>query len=190
MNVRCLVWLAAMLLPCLPVWGQDNVIDEVVWVVGDEAILKSEVEEMRLDALYNGRQFDGDPYCVIPEEIAVQKLFLHQAELDSIEVSESEVVSQVDFMINQYVSRIGSMEKMEEYWNKSATQIRETLRENAREGLTVQRMQQKLVGDVKITPAEVRRYFQNLPQDGGSGNHYTKTKNSRRGSGSGKSASA
>ena len=45
MNVRCLVWLAAMLLPCLPVWGQDNVIDEVVWVVGDEAILKSEVEE-------------------------------------------------------------------------------------------------------------------------------------------------
>ena len=68
-------------------------------------------------------------------------------------------------MINQYVSRIGSMEKMEEYWNKSATQIRETLRENAREGLTVQRMQQKLVGEVKITPAEVRRYYQSLPQD-------------------------
>ena len=154
-----------MLLACLPTWGQDNVIDEVVWVVGDEAILKSEVEEMRLDAVYNGRQFDGDPYCVIPEEIAVQKLFLHQAELDSIEVSEGEVVSQVDYMIGQYVSRIGSMEKMEEYWNKSATQIRETLRENAREGLTVQRMQQKLVGDIKITPAEVRRYFQNLPSD-------------------------
>lgn len=115
-----------MLLACLPMWGQDNVIDEVVWVVGDEAILKSEVEEMRLDAVYNGRQFDGDPYCVIPEEIAVQKLFLHQAELDSIEVSEGEVVSQVDYMIGQYVSRIGSMEKMEEYWNKSATQIRET----------------------------------------------------------------
>ena len=130
MNVKFIVGLAAMLLACLPMWGQDNVIDEVVWVVGDEAILKSEVEEMRLDAVYNGRQFDGDPYCVIPEEIAVQKLFLHQAELDSIEVSEGEVVSQVDYMIGQYVSRIGSMEKMEEYWNKSATQIRETLREN------------------------------------------------------------
>ena len=68
-----------MLLACLPTWGQDNVIDEVVWVVGDEAILKSEVEEMRLDAVYNGRQFDGDPYRVIPEQIAVQKLFMHQA---------------------------------------------------------------------------------------------------------------
>ena len=53
-------------------------VDEVVWVVGDEAILKSDVEEARMDALYNGRRFDGDPYCVIPEEIAVQKLFLHQ----------------------------------------------------------------------------------------------------------------
>ena len=165
MNVKFVVLLAFMLLPLVSSWGQDNVIDEVVWVVGDEAILKSDVEEVRLDALYNGRRFDGDPYCVIPEEIAVQKLFLHQAALDSIEVSESEVVSQVDFMINQYVSRIGSMEKMEEYWNKSATQIRETLRENAREGLTVQRMQQKLVGEVKITPAEVRRYYQSLPQD-------------------------
>jgi peptidyl-prolyl cis-trans isomerase SurA len=165
MNVKFVVLLAFMVLPLVSSWGQDNVIDEVVWVVGDEAILKSDVEEVRLDALYNGRRFDGDPYCVIPEEIAVQKLFLHQAALDSIEVSESEVVSQVDFMINQYVSRIGSMEKMEEYWNKSATQIRETLRENAREGLTVQRMQQKLVGEVKITPAEVRRYYQSLPQD-------------------------
>ena len=161
-------WLALpllLVLSCVPSFAQDNVIDEVVWVVGDEAILKSDVEEVRLDAIYNGRNFDGDPYCVIPEEIAVQKLFLHQAELDSIVVSESEVVSQVDYMINQYVSRIGSLEKMEEYWNKSATQIRETLRENAREGLTVQRMQQELVGDIKITPAEVRRYFQKLPQD-------------------------
>ena len=57
-------------------------VDEVGWVVGDEAILKSDVEEARMDALYNGRRFEGDPYCVIPEEIAVQKLFLHQATLD------------------------------------------------------------------------------------------------------------
>lgn len=60
--------------------AQDNVIDEVVWVVGDEAILKSDVENERLNAMYEDRRFDGDPYCVIPEELAVQKLFLHQAE--------------------------------------------------------------------------------------------------------------
>ena len=135
------------------------------WVVGDEAILKSEVEEAQMSAQYEGRRFDGDPYCVIPEEIAVQKLFLHQAALDSIEVAESEVIQRVDYMTNVYIANIGSREKMEEYFNKTSSQIRETLRDNAREGLKVQKMQQKLVGDIKITPAEVRRYFKDLPQD-------------------------
>lgn len=133
--------------------------------MGDEPILKSEVEEARMSALYEGRKFDGDPYCVIPEEIAVQKLFLHQAALDSIEVAESEVIQRVDQMTNMYIANIGSREKMEEYFNKTSSQIREALRENAREGLKVQRMQQKLVGEIKITPAEVRRHFKDLPQD-------------------------
>ena len=162
MNFKFVVLCALALMTGSAVYGQDNVIDEVVWVVGDEAILKSEVEEARMSALYEGRKFDGDPYCVIPEEIAVQKLFLHQAALDSIEVAESEVIQRVDQMTNMY---IGSREKMEEYFNKTSSQIREALRENAREGLKVQRMQQKLVGEIKITPAEVRRHFKDLPQD-------------------------
>ena len=87
----------------------------------------------------------------------MQKLYLHQAALDSIEVSESEVIQRVDYMTNMYIANIGSREKMEEYFNKTSSQIRETLRENAREGLKVQKMQQKLVGEIKITPAEVRR---------------------------------
>ncbi len=145
--------------------AQDNVIDEVVWVVGDEAILKSEVEEARAHALSQGQKFDRDPYCVIPEELAVQKLFLNQAVLDSIEVSESEVIKQVDYITNQYIQGMGSREKMEEYFGKTSTEIRETMRESARDGLTVQRMQEKLVGEVKVTPAEVRRFFSKLPQD-------------------------
>ena len=165
MNFKFVILFALTLLVGSAVYGQDNVIDEVVWVVGDEAILKSEVEEARMSALYEGRKFDRDPYCVIPEEIAVQKLYLHQAALDSIEVSESEVIQRVDYMTNMYIANIGSREKMEEYFNKTSSQIRETLRENAREGLKVQKMQQKLVGEIKITPAEVRRYFKDLPQD-------------------------
>ena len=160
-----IVLFAMLLMACSATYGQDNIVDEVVWVVGNEAILKSEVEEARMNALYQGRKFDRDPYCVIPEEIAVQKLFLHQAELDSIEVSESEVVQRVDYMTNMYIANIGSREKMEEYFNKTSSQIRETLRENAREGLRVQKMQQELVSDVKVTPAEVRRYFKDLPMD-------------------------
>ena len=164
-NFRFVVLFVLVILADTAMYGQDNVIDEVVWVVGDEAILKSEVEEARMSALYEGRKFDGDPYCVIPEEIAVQKLFLHQAALDSIEVAESEVIQRVDQMTNMYIANIGSREKMEEYFNKTSSQIREALRENAREGLKVQRMQQKLVGEIKITPAEVRRHFKDLPQD-------------------------
>ena len=156
-----------LLLLCVGVsaYGQDNVIDEVVWVVGDEAILKSDVENERLNAQYENRRFEGDPYCVIPEELAVQKLFLHQAEIDSVVVSDQEVLQQVEARTAWLIDQIGSKEKMEEYYNKTSTQIREMLRENIRDGLTVQQMQQKIVGDIKLTPAEVRNYFSKLPQD-------------------------
>jgi len=133
--------------------------------VGDEAILKSDVEEERLNAQYNGTKFDGDPYCVIPEQIAIQKLYLHQAAIDSVEVTDNEVLQRVEWQINNIIRQIGSKEKMEEYFNKTYTQIRETMRESTRDGLVVQKMQQKLVGDIKITPAEVRRYFDKLPKD-------------------------
>ncbi len=143
----------------------NNVIDEVVWVVGDEAILKSDVENERLTAQYENRRYDGDPYCVIPEELAVQKLFLHQAEIDSVYASEQEILQEVERRTSWLMDQIGSKEKMEEYYNKSYSQIREMLRENIRDGLTVREMQRKIVGDIKLTPAEVRNYFNKLPQD-------------------------
>lgn len=146
-------------------FGQNNVIDEVVWVVGDEAILKSDVEGERLNAQYEGRRFDGDPYCIIPEQLAVQKLFLHQAEIDSIEVSDQDVLAEVERRTNWFIDQMGSKEKMEEYYNKTSTQIREMLRETVRNGFLVQKMQQQIIGDIKLVPADVRRYFKNLPQD-------------------------
>ena len=157
--------LCMLLLLSVTTYGQNNVIDEVVWVVGDEAILKSDVESERLNAQYEGRKFDGDPYCVIPEQLAIQKLFLHQAELDSIDVSEQDVLSRLEQQTNWLIDQIGSKEKMEEYYNKTSTQIREMLRENIRNGMIVQKMQQEIIGDIKIVPADVRRYFKNLPQD-------------------------
>lgn len=145
--------------------AQNNVIDEVVWVVGDAAILKSDVENERLSIQYEGRRLDGDPYCVIPEQLAVQKLFLHQAEIDSVTVTDQEVLQGVEAQMAWLIDQIGSKEKLEEYYNKTSTQIREMLRENIRNGKTVQQMQQKIVGDIKLTPAEVRNYFSRLPQD-------------------------
>lgn len=145
--------------------AQSNIIDEVIWIVGDESILRSEVEEQRLRAQYEGTPIQGDPYCVIPEQIAINKLFLHQAILDSIEVSESSVMNQVENRLNFFMSQIGSKEKMEEYFGKSTVNLREDLRIMFRDQMIIQQMQQKLVGDIKSTPADIRRFFNSLPQD-------------------------
>ena len=145
--------------------AQKNIIDEVIWIVGDEAILRSEVEEQRIRAQYEGTPIQGDPYCVIPGQIAINKLFLHQAVLDSIEVSESTVMNQVENRLNFFISQIGSKEKMEEYFRKNTPALREDLRVMFRDQMIIQQMQQKLVGDIKSTPADVRRFFNNLPED-------------------------
>ncbi len=145
--------------------AKDNIIDEVIWVVGEEAILRSEVEEERLRAQYEGQQIAGDPYCVIPEQIAIQKLFLHQAELDSVEANESSVQHQVEMRINYYLSQIGSKEKMEEYFRKTMSEMKEEMTVQVRNQMIIQQMQVKLTEHIKSTPAEIRRYYLGLPQD-------------------------
>lgn len=146
-------------------FAQNNVIDEVVWTVGDDPILKSDVENQRIAAEIDGLNISGNPYCVIPEQLAVQKLFLHQASLDSIEVSDADVLAELDYRINMYVQATGSKEKLEEYMHKSMAKIREQMAEQIRSKNTVDKVKQKLTGDVKVTPAEVRNYFKNIPQD-------------------------
>jgi len=142
-----------------------NVIDEVIWVVGDEPILKSEVEGMRLQAEMEGIRWKGDPDCAIPERIAVEKLFLHQAAIDSIEVTESEVSSNVEQRLEYFITQAGSREKLEEYRGQSISEIRNQMREELRKQMMIQRMREKLVEDIAVSPAEVRRYFSNLPTD-------------------------
>lgn len=146
-------------------FAQNNTIDEVIWVVGDEAILKSDVENARIDAQSMGQRFEGDPYCVIPEQLAIQKLFLHQAAIDSIEVSDADVFRQVDARINGAIQNIGSREKLEEYLGKTMTQIREIWFTQEKESELVDQVRANLVKDIKVTPAQVRRYFKDLPED-------------------------
>lgn len=142
-----------------------TIVDEVIWVVGDEAILKSDVEGMRLQGQQEGMRWKGDPDCSIPEQIAVQKLYLNQAIIDSVEVTDSEVAQGVEEYIENMISMIGSREKLEEYQGKSLSQIRSELRDSYRERKLVQGMQRKLVEDILVTPAEVRRYFKDMPLD-------------------------
>ena len=143
-----------------------TVIDEVIWVVGDEAILKSDVEMMRMQAAMEGVKWSGDPDCTIPEQIAVQKLFKHQAIIDSIEVTDADVAQEVEQQINYWLEMVdGSRERLEEYKHQSLSQIRNDLREELKDRQMVQQMKRKLVEDISVTPADVRRYFKDMPQD-------------------------
>ena len=153
-----------MLMTAMPLVAQDNVIDEVLWVVGDEAILKSDVEHARLYFMMQGQQMEGDPYCVIPEQLAIQKLFLHQAAIDSVEVTEQEVLNAVEDELSRRITQIGSREKMEEYFGKTSTKIREELRETMRDRMVMERMQQTLFQDIKVTPSEVRRGYAQMKE--------------------------
>ena len=132
----------------------QSVIDEVIWVVGDEPILKSEVEITRLQSEAEGIKWDGDPDCQIPEQIAVQKLFLHQAALDSIEVTESEINQAVDQQINYWLSLPtidGSRERLEQYQRKTISQMRQDMHDDFRDRQLVQKEQQELVKDIEET---------------------------------------
>ena len=150
----------------IPVRNEASIIDEVVWVVGDEPILKSDIEALRLQAAAEGVTWDGNPDCVIPEQIAVQKLFLHQAAIDSIEVTESEITQSIDDQIDYWIQLAdGSREKLEEYRKMSITQMRQSMHDEFKNRELIQKMKMHLVQDIKVSPAEVRRYFQNLPED-------------------------
>ena len=149
----------------LTVVAQKNMVDEIIWVVGDEAILRSDVERERLFMQQNNSRFDGDPYCVIPEQIAINKLFLSQAKIDSIDADESQVIRQVDSWINNMIAYAGSKEKLEEWYNKKITQLKDDQKVVVREQYIVSEMQKKLVGDIKLRPSDVTKYFNQISKD-------------------------
>lgn len=144
--------------------AQLNVIDEVIWIVGDDPILLSDVEETRLQAEMEGKPFEN-PYCTIPEQLAIQKLFLHQAALDSIEVSEVNVLKEANERIDFFVQNLGSRENVEKHFHLTIPQLREKLKKTCRQRAMIQQIEGKLFGNIKVTPAEVRAHFSKLPED-------------------------
>lgn len=142
-----------------------NIVEEIAWVVGDEPIYKSEIEEQYMQMQSEREAIDGDPYCVIPERMAIEKLFLHQAKIDTILPNETMVNSEVDARLNELINSYGSREKAEEYLRKSIPEIKETMRQYVRNRYTVQQVQSKLTENVKATPADVRKFYSTLSED-------------------------
>lgn len=143
----------------------DSVIEEVAWMIGDEPIYKSEIEQAYMDMQNDRQTIEGDPYCYIPEQIAIERLFLHQADLDTVEVQESMVQQQVDAQMNFLITNLGTREKVEQYFRKPFPEIREYYATNMRNRTRVQQVRNGLTKNLKVTPGDVRRYYNTLSQD-------------------------
>lgn len=149
----------------LPLMAQNNVAEEVAWVVGDEPIFKSDIEEQYRQALDERIPINGNPYCVIPEQMAVDKLFLDQARLDTVEVQQSGISAEVENRINYFIANLGSKEKVEEYFRMPLPRLREKLNEVLSEQSCIQQVQSELTKNVKSTPADVRKFYNSISKD-------------------------
>lgn len=145
--------------------SKRNVIDEVAWQIGDDVILLSDIERQRLYYESLGQRMEGDPRCIIPEQMAIQKLFLNQAAIDSIQVNPTIVSQSVNQWLEAVTKELGSREKVEEYLGRKFSQIREERTKVVTEEYTVMQMQQKLISDVKVSPSEVNRFYQTVNKD-------------------------
>jgi peptidyl-prolyl cis-trans isomerase SurA len=164
-NMRKLLTILFLLSSALTFSQNYKVIDQVIWVVGDEPILYSDIENEIQRRKYEKTPIEGDPYCTIPEQIALQKLFIAGAKLDSLTVSDAAVDQQVDARTRFFISQIGSKEKLEEYFNRPLNKLKEEMANNVRDQLLVQQMQQHIVSDVRISPQDVKRFYDKMPKD-------------------------
>ncbi len=145
-------------------WSQV-VVDKVVAVVGSKIILSSDIEKQYVQYLAQGAEEGELTRCLIFDQLLLQKLMLNQAELDSIQVSEAQVESELDRRMRFYIKQIGSEAKLEEYFKTTVRKLKDELREMIREQLLVQNMQGTITKDVVATPANVREFFESIHPD-------------------------
>ncbi len=162
--IKKIVFCCLALLSVQTIMSQSNVVDKVVWVVGDDPILLSDVEESRISSEMQGTPVQ-DAYCTIPEQLAIQKLFLHQADLDSVEIDEANLIQAVNEKINYFIQNFGSKENVEAWSRRSLAQLREMQKRMIRDGERMRMVQSNITSDITVTPAEVRDYFKRLPED-------------------------
>lgn len=152
------------LIASLGLTAQPRLVDGVLGVVGKNIILKSDLDQA-LEAQKKQNPAIPVEQCNAFEDLLLEKLLLHQAELDSVEVSDEEVQANIDRRINVFIQQIGSQQRLEQYYGKSVVEIREEMTDLIRNQLTAQRMLQQINGDIEITPSEVREFYSSIPKD-------------------------
>jgi peptidyl-prolyl cis-trans isomerase SurA len=146
---------------------EEQVIDQVVAVVGKSIILESDIQNQYLNARNQGiiKGAASEMRCSILEDILYQKLMVTQAEVDSLEVNEVQVEGELDRRLGAFIQQFGSQEKLEKYYGKTISEIKEELRDVVGEQLLAQQVQQGIVSGVTVTPSEIRSFYRSIPKD-------------------------
>ncbi len=145
----------------------DTIIDGVVGIVGGNVILKSDIENQYLQIRSQGSILGTAPKmkCQIFENLLYQKLLLHQAQVDSLTATDSQVEAEMDRRMRYFISQAGTPDRLEEHFGKSLLEIKNELKEVIREQMLTEQEQQKITKDVAVTPAEVKAFFRKIPKD-------------------------
>jgi len=148
------------------VTAQDEVIDRIIGVVGDQIILQSDIENQYLQFKAEGyRGNEGKIKCSIFEDQLAQKLLLNQAKVDSVEITESQVEMELNRRLQAFINQIGSEQQLEDYYKKSILEIKEDFRDLIRDQLLTEEMQRTIAGEITVTPSEVRKFYKRTPKD-------------------------
>ncbi len=150
-----------------PVLQEEQVIDQVVAVVGKSIILESDIQNQFLNARMQGRISGAasEMRCSILEDILYQKLMVTQAEVDSLEVNDIQVEGELDRRLGSFIQQFGSQDKLEQYYGKTLSEIKQELRDVVGEQLLAQQVQQGIVANVTVTPSEIRTFYRSIPKD-------------------------
>lgn len=151
----------------LNVWAQNDkqLIDKILAVVGDEIILLSDIELQYQQMKMENENMTEDFKCNLLEEMMTQKMYLQQAKIDSLIVSEDEVESEMNRRIQYFIGMIGSQERLEEYYGKSIAAIKDEFRKDIKNQLLSKQMRAKIFESVRVTPLEVKTFFEKIPSD-------------------------
>ena len=165
MNKKSSVFLAFSLIVIHAFAQPKNVVDKIVAVVGSNLILKSDIENEYQQFIAQGYAAGDETRCNVVEELLFQKLLINQAVLDSIEITEAQVEGELEQRIQYFIKQIGSEQKLEEYYGKNISRIKDDFRGDIRKLLLAKSMQARITNDLKVTPADVRSYFNSIPVD-------------------------
>jgi len=165
MKKLIIVFLAVLVSSVLFAQQYKVVADKILGVVGDRIILYSDIKNTIDDARRQGSVIPEGAECSIMEQALVSKVLMLQAEKDSLPVSEDEVEAELDQRVRYFIQQYGSQDVLEEIAGKTIYQIKDEARESVRERKLAEAMQHKIVESVRITPTEVKAYFEKIPKD-------------------------